>query len=98
MSKTFQVPNEVTSNDSKGQLSIDIEVINGVVQDVRVQMSPDLLDPELIDLSEILLKLDFNDRLVQKFSDLLSVHSANISKVKQNFLVQCLDEMIGKFV
>lgn len=98
VSKTFQVPNEVTSNDSKGQLSIDIEVINGVVQDVRVQMSPDLLDPELIDLSEILLKLDFNDRLVQKFSDLLSVHSADISEVKRNFLVQCLDEMIGKFV
>ena len=92
------MPNEVTSNDSKGQLSIDIEVINGVVQDVRVQMSPDLLDPELIDLSEILLKLDFNDRLVQKFSDLLSVHSADISEVKRNFLVQCLDEMIGKFV
>ena len=68
------------------------------MQDVRVQMSPDLLDPELIDLSEILLKLDFNDRLVQKFSDLLSVHSADISEVKRNFLVQCLDEMIGKFV
>jgi hypothetical protein len=98
VSKTFQVPNEVTSNDSKGQLSFDIEVMNGVVQDVRVQMSPDLLDPELIDLSEILLKLDFNDRLVQKFSDLLSVHSADISEVKRNFLVQCLDEMIGKFV
>ena len=92
------MPNEVTSNDSKGQLSFDIEVINGVVQDVRVQMSPDLLDPELIDLSEILLKLDFNDRLVQQFSDLLSVHSADISEVKRNFLVQCLDEMIGKFV
>ena len=66
MSKTFQVPNEVISNDSTSQLTFDIEVINGVVQDVRVQMSPDLLDPELIDLSEILLKLDFNDRLVQK--------------------------------
>ena len=92
------MPNEVTSNDSKGHLSFDIEVINGVVQDVRVQMSPDLLDPELIDLSEILLKLDFNDRLVQQFSDLLSVHSADISEVKRNFLVQCLDEMIGKFV
>lgn len=98
MSKTFQVPNEVISNDSTSQLTFDIEVINGVVQDVRVQMSPDLLDPELIDLSEILLKLDFNDRLVQKFSDLLSVHSADISEVKRNFLVQCLDEMIGKFV
>jgi hypothetical protein len=98
VSKTFQVPNEVISNDSTSQLTFDIEVINGVVQDVRVQMSPDLLDPELIDLSEILLKLDFNDRLVQKFSDLLSVHSADISEVKRNFLVQCLDEMIGKFV
>ena len=98
MSKTFQVPNEVISNDSTSQLTFDIEVINGVVQDVRVQMSPDLLDPELIDLSEILLKLDFKDRLVQKFSDLLSVHSADISEVKRNFLVQCLDEMIGKFV
>ena len=98
MSKTFQVPNEVISTDSTSQLTFDIEVINGVVQDVRVQMSPDLLDPELIDLSEILLKLDFNDRLVQKFSDLLSVHSADISEVKRNFLVQCLDEMIGKFV
>ena len=98
MSKTFQVPNEVISNDSTSQLTFDIEVINGVVQDVRVQMSPDLLDPELIDLSEILLKLDFNDRLVQKFSDLLSVHSTDISEVKRNFLVQCLDEMIGKFV
>ena len=98
MSKTFQVPNEVISNDSTSQLTFDIEVINGVVQDVRVQMSPDLLDPELIDLSEILLKLDFNDRLVQKFSDLLSVHSDDISEVKRNFLVQCLDEMIGKFV
>lgn len=98
MSKTFQVPNEVISNDSTSQLTFDIEVINGVVQDVRVQMSPDLLDPELIDLSEILLKLDFNNRLVQKFSDLLSVHSADISEVKRNFLVQCLDEMIGKFV
>ena len=63
MSKTFQVPNDVISNDSTSQLTFDIEVINGVVQDVRVQMSPDLLDPELIDLSEILLKLDFNDRL-----------------------------------
>ena len=92
------MPNEVISNDSTSQLTFDIEVINGVVQDVRVQMSPDLLDPELIDLSEILLKLDFNDRLVQKFSDLLSVHSADISEVKRNFLVQCLDEMIGKFV
>jgi len=98
VSKTFQVPNEVISKDSKSQLTFDIEVINGIVQDVRVQMSPDLLDPEFIDLSEILLKLDFNDRLVQKFSDLLSVHSANISEAKRNFLVQCVDEMITKFV
>jgi len=98
VSKTFQVPNEVISKDSKSQLTFDIEVINGIVQDVRVQMSPDLLDPEFIDLSEILLKLDFNDRLVQKFSDLLLVHSANISEAKRHFLVQCVDEMITKFV
>jgi len=98
VSKTFQVPNEVSQNDCENHLIFDIEVMNGVVQDVRIQMPPDLLDPELIDLSEILLKLDFNDRLVQKFSDLLSIHSNQISEVKRNFLTKCLDEMIGKFV
>jgi len=98
VSKTFEVPNEVLPNNSKSHLIFDIEVMNGIVQDVGVQMSPDFLDPDLIDLSEILLKLDFNDGLVKKFSDLLSVHSANITEVKRNFLLQCLDEMIGKFV
>jgi lipoyltransferase 1 len=98
VSKTFEVPNEVIQSNSKSHLIFDIEVMNGIVQDVSVQMSPDFLDPDLIDLSEILLKLDFNDGLAKKFSDLLSVHSANISEVKRNFLLQCLDEMIGKFV
>ena len=98
MSKTFEVPNEVIPNNSKSNLIFDIEVMNGIVQDVRVSMSPDFLDPDLIDLSEILLKLDFNDGLVKKFSDLLLVHSANISVAKRNFLIQCLDKMIGKFV
>jgi len=98
VSKTFEVPNEVIQSNSKSHLIFDIEVMNGIVQDVSVQMSPEFLDPDLIDLSEILLKLDFNDGLVKKFSDLLSVHSANISEVKRNFLLQCLDEMIGKFV
>jgi len=98
VSKTFEVPNEVIPNNSKSNLIFDIEVMNGIVQDVRVSMSPDFLDPDLIDLSEILLKLDFNDGLVKKFSDLLLVHSANISVAKRNFLIKCLDEMIGKFV
>ena len=98
VSKSFQVPNEVSQNDCENHLIFDIEVMNGIVQDVRVQMSPDFLDPDLIDLSEILLKLDFNDGLVKKFSDLISVHSANITEAKRNFLLQCLDEMIGNFV
>jgi lipoyltransferase 1 len=98
VSKTFEVPNEVLPDNPISHLTFDIEVMNGIVQDVRVQMSPAFLDPDLIDLSEILLKLDFNDGLVKKFSDLLSVHSANITKAKRNFLLQCLDEMIGNFV
>jgi len=98
VSKTFEVPNEVLPDNPISHLTFDIEVMNGIVQDVRVQMSPAFLDPDLIDLSEILLKLDFNDGLVKKFSALLSVHSANITKAKRNFLLQCLDEMIGNFV
>lgn len=77
---------------------LDVEVTNGKVQDVRIQMPPELLDPDLVDLSEVLLRLPFDNKLVQEFSSLLGQNSEHISEDKRNFLVQCLDEMIGKFV
>lgn len=88
--------NESTENNPT--LMLDVEVTNGKVQDVRIQMPPELLDPDLVDLSEVLLRLPFDNKLVQEFSSLLGQNSEHISEDKRNFLVQCLDEMIGKFV
>jgi hypothetical protein len=101
VSKTFVVPRAFVTNESTENnptLMLDVEVTNGKVQDVRIQMPPELLDPDLVDLSEVLLRLPFDNKLVQEFSSLLGQNSEHISEDKRNFLVQCLDEMIGKFV
>ena len=63
-----------------------------------LQMPSGFLDPELVDLSEILLKMPFSNDLVQKFSDMLTENGKDISEMKRNYLVECLDEMIGDFV
>ena len=79
-------------------LLFEIEVQNGIIENVRIQMPSGFLDPELVDLSEILLKMPFSNDLVQKFSDTLTENGKDISEMKRNSLVECLDEMIGDFV
>ena len=79
-------------------LLFEIEVQNGIIENVRIQMPSGFLDPELVDLSEILLKMPFSNDLVQKFSDTLTENGKDISEMKRNYLVECLDEMIGDLV
>ena len=76
---------------------IEIEVQNGVIQDVRLRMPPGLLDPELIDLSEVLLKMDFDNKLIQKFEARLESY-VELCQNKKDFLIQSLDQMISNFV
>ena len=98
VSKRFEVPStifEAISGESK--MLIEIEVSKGVIQDVRLQMPPGLLDPDLMDLSEILLKMDFNGQLVQNFEGRLEAY-VELSQEKKEFFIQALDEMIRNFV
>ena len=78
-------------------LLFEIEVQNGIIENVRIQMPSGFLDPELVDLSDFLLKMPFSNDLVQKFSDRLD-NANDISEMKRTYLVECLDEMIGDFV
>eukprot|EP00093_Oithona_nana_P003959 03959.XXX_110716_108951_1 [CDS] Oithona nana genome sequencing. len=98
VSKKFQVPQNIFDdilNDEK--MMIEIEVNKGVIVDVRLQMPPGLLDPELMDLSEVLLKMDFDGKLVQNFAARLEAY-VELSAEKKNFFIQSVDEMIRNFV
>ncbi len=97
VAKSFNVPQEISNLPQECQLSFELEVVNGTIQDVRVQMPPEFLDSELVDLSDILLKLPFNEKLLGTFADLLEKEQ-EVTRVKKDFLVQSLDEMISKFV
>jgi len=97
VSKNFKVPTTIVPFD-ESTLLFEIEVQNGIIENVRIQMPSGFLDPELVDLSEILLKMPFSNDLVQKFSDTLTENGKDISEMKRNYLVECLDEMIGDFV
>ena len=80
-------------------LLFEIEVQNGIIENVQIQMPTGFLDPELVDLSEILLKMPFSNNLVQKFAERLDLDIVNdISEMKKTYLVECLDAMIGDFV
>jgi len=98
VSKKFQVPQNIFDdilNDEK--MMIEIEVNKGVIVDVRLQMPPGLLDPELMDLSEVLLKMDFDGKLVHNFAARLEAY-VELSAEKKNFFIQSVDEMIRNFV
>lgn len=97
VSKTFKVPMDISDGEDQNIL-FELKVIKGVVQDVRIEMPTKLIDLELLDLSEVLLKLEFNDKLVQNFSDILTTDSTHVCENKRNFLVNCLDDMVGKFI
>lgn len=98
VSKKFEVPSTIFEAISgESEMLIEIEVSKGVIQDVRLQMPPGLLDPDLMDLSEILLKMDFNGKLVQNFQSRLEAY-VELSQEKKEFFIQALDEMIRNFV
>ncbi len=87
------------SSADKPLLNIELEIANGVVKDVRIQMPPGLLDPDLVDLSEALLRMPFNSNLVSRFEKhLASMDQQQISAEKCQFLLKSIDAMIGKFV
>lgn len=90
ISKKFKVPKDVM-NDAK-EMTFTIEVINGLIKDVKIDMN------ELVSLSELLLGMDFHHHLVLKFSEVCAKDPSNVPTKQRNFLIQCLDEMIGKFV
>lgn len=101
VSKSFNVPSAISTaglHQQPQQIMFELEVNNGIVQEVRVQMPQDFIDRELLDLADVLIKLEFNDKLVKNFNDVLSKESAHINEAKQNFLVTSLHDMIGKFV
>ena len=76
---------------------MEVEVQNGIIQDVRLQIPPELIDPEMVDISEVLLKMDFDNRLVNKFEAKLNAY-VELSQEKKDFLIQSLDDMISHFV
>lgn len=102
VSKRFPIPSallaSVTCADDP-ELVLELEVIQGRVQDVRVQLPQGLLDPELVDLSEVLLRLPFNENLARAFGQQLQEQqqSGQMSPEKKTFLVTCIEEMINKF-
>ena len=98
MSKSFQVPTPIVPEESN--LLLELEVQYGIIEKVRLQMSPNNIDPEFMEVSDLLLKMTFNNELVKKYADLLNdpnvIHS-RIPEIKRNYLIFCLDQMIGKF-
>lgn len=95
VSKAFEVPTNICGQLNQ-KIVFDLEVLHGIVQDVRIQMPANLIDVELLDLAEVLLKLKFNENLVKNFYDVLN--KENVNGAKRDFLVNCLDDMVGKFV
>ena len=98
VSKKFQVPQTIFDDICNvEEMMIEIEVNKGVIVDVRLKLPPGLLDPELMDLSEVLLKMDFDGKLVQNFAARLEAY-VELSTEKKDFFIQSLDEMIRNFV
>lgn len=99
VSKSYEVSEKVLPQvgPNKASLLLEVEVVNGVIENVRVQMPPGLVDSELIELFEHLLKMPFDNQLVNNFSKLMPEVNQE-SKSKQAFLIQCLDDMVSKFV
>lgn len=94
VSKSYQIPFKIDK-----LLTFELTVVNGTIQDVRIQMPPEFLDADQIDLSEVLLKMSFDDKTVPKFAEILATkYGKSIPEVKRFFLVQSLDDMIGSFV
>jgi len=104
VTKVFEVPSFLDHFDDNDSIKIEIEVVNGVVSSVQIHNEfveeAQKVDQDLIDLSQVLLKEFFDNKLVNKFSDEL-IHLQEFSRVsnaKKAFLCQCFDMMISKFV
>ena len=91
------MPQNLQTSVENETILMEVEVQNGIIQDVRLQIPPELIDPEMVDISEVLLKMDFDNRLVNKFEAKLNAY-VELSQEKKDFLIQSLDEMISHFV
>ena len=91
------MPKNLQTSVENETILMEVEVQNGIIQDVRLQMPPGLLDPEMVDLSEVLLKMDFDSQLVKNFEARLNAY-VELPQEKKDFLIQSLDEMISHFV
>ena len=91
------MPQNLQTSVENETILMEVEVQNGIIQDVRLQIPPELIDPEMVDISEVLLKMDFDNRLVNKFEAKLNAY-VELSQEKKDFLIQSLDDMISHFV
>ena len=80
------------------ELSLEIEVINGIIENVKIRMPTGYMDDDFVNLAELLVNMTFDNQLVHKFLKTLNEKKINVSYDKQHFLLHCVDEMTKKFV
>ena len=80
------------------ELSLEIEVINGIIENVKIRMPTGYMDDDFVKLAEILVNMTFDNQLVHKFLKTLNDKKLNVPYDKQHFLLHCVDEMTKKFV
>lgn len=101
MSRSFPLPASIFPDIKTDTMSesthirIEFDVHFGVIQDVRVQLPLDHFDP-LLDLSEAIHGLPFGQDVPQAVSKALELQP--MVQEKKEFIYNCVQAMIGKFV
>ena len=99
VTKNFQVPQHVLwKMAERVELYLEIEIINGIIENVKIRMPTGYMDDDFVNLAELLVNMTFDNQLVHKFLKTLNEKKINVPYDKQHFLLHCVDEMTKKFV
>ena len=96
--RSFPLPPSLETSISSAhppELGIELDVLHGVVRDVRVLQPLGLLDPAF-DVAGALHGLTFGPDLPNAVADKL--RSNDVDAAKTEFLIECVVEMVKKWV
>ena len=98
VSKSFKVPEEIMETPELAEMCLEIEVVNGIVENVMIQMATGNLDSDFSNLAQHLISMTFDCELIKNFCAKIKMEKVIVPLDKERWFVHCLCETIGKFI
>ena len=98
VSKSFKVPEEIMRTPELAEMCLEIEVVNGIVENVKIQMATGTLDLDFYNLAQHLVNMNFDFELIKNFFAKIKKEKVIVPLDKEKWFVHCLSETVGKFI